>query len=304
MSDRQPLLIAHPLVHLRLVGMAVVWGAAWPAGRILAQTLSPVTGAAARFLLAGAMLAVWLLAMRGAPRLTVKRWLLVAAAAFAGVYAYALCFMIGLGLVPAGRASLVVTLNPAATMLMAWAIYGERLTLRVVAGIVLATAGALIALSHGNPVALLTGGFGWGEVVLLGCVLTWSVYSLLAKEILRSMDAMTFSTLTINLGAPFLAVTALAMDGPALLQPATWPWQAVAAVLFLAIGATVVGYAWYFGGVGTLGAGIASGYITLVPVFGVLSSALVLHEPIDASLLAGGIMAVAGLALMTMVPRP
>ena len=290
-------------MHLRLVGMAVMWGASWPAGRILAQALSPVTGAAARFLLAGALLVVWLFAFRGAPRLTVQNWLLVAAAALAGVYAYALCFMIGLWLVPAGRASLVVTLNPAATMLMAWVIYGERLTPRKGAGIVLATAGAIIALSHGNPVALLKGGFGWGEVVLLGCVVTWSIYSLLGKEILRFMDPMTFSTLTIAMGAPLLAVTALAIDGPTLIQPASWPWQAVVSLLFMAVGGTIVGYAWYFGGIGTLGAGVASGYITLVPVFGVLSSALVLHEPIDGSLLVGGAMAVAGLALMTVAAR-
>lgn len=302
MSNRKALL-SHPLVHLRLIGMAIVWGASWPAGRILAQSLNPVTGAAARFMLASMLLAVWLLVVRGWPQLTVKRWLLVAAAAIAGVYVYALCFMIGLALVPAGRASLVVTLNPAATMLMAWAIYGERLTMRIVAGIILATAGAVIALSHGNPFALLSGGFGWGEAVLLGCVLTWSIYSLLGKEILKSMDAMTFATLTTGMGAPLLVATALAVDGPALIQPHAWPWQALGAVMFLAVGSTVIGYAWYFDGIGTLGAGVASGYITLVPVFGVLSSALILHEPIDVSLLVGGALAVVGLALMTVASR-
>ena len=280
-----------------------MWGASWPAGRILAQSLSPVTGAAARFLLASALLVVWHVSVRGWPRLPAKYWGLVAAAALVGVYAYALCFMVGLGLVPAGRASLVVTLNPAATMLMAWLVYGERLTLRIGAGIVLATMGAVIALSHGQPMALLTGGFGWGEVVLLGCVLTWSVYSLLGKEILRAMDAMTLATLTTVMGAPLLAVTAVVVDGPAALNPAGWPWAALGAVVFLAVGATVVGYAWYFDGIRVLGAGAASGYITLVPVFGVLSSAVLLHEPIDGSLLVGGAMAVGGLALMTISGR-
>ncbi|MEQ1694446.1 MAG: DMT family transporter [Hyphomicrobiaceae bacterium] len=293
----------HALVHLRLVGMAVMWGASWPAGRILAQSLSPVTGAAARFILASALLVVWHIAVRGWPRLTARTWALVAVAALVGVYAYALCFMIGLGLVPAGRASLVVTLNPAATILMAWVVYGERLTLWKGAGIVLATAGAIIALSHGEPMTLLTGGFGWGEVVLLGCVVTWSIYSLLGKEILGAMDAMTLATLTTAMGAPLLAVTAMATDGPAALNPAGWAWSALGAVVFLAVGATVIGYGWYFNGIHSLGAGVASGYITLVPVFGVLSSALVLHEPIDGSLAVGGVMAVAGLALMTIVSQ-
>ena len=47
-----------------------------------------------------------------------------------------------------------------------------------------------------------------------------------------------------------------------------------------------------------LGAGAASGYITLVPVIGVIVSAWWLKEPIDNSMLIGGAMAIAGTAWM------
>ncbi|WP_373784085.1 DMT family transporter, partial [Delftia acidovorans] len=78
-------------------------------------------------------------------------------------------------------------------------------------------------------------------------------------------------------------------------------WGALA---FLAFGATALAYAWYFDGVKALGAGAAPGYITLVPVIGVALSALWLGESIDASIVLGGGMAVAGTALMNWGRRP
>ena len=50
------------LIHVKLLGMAVLWGASWPMGRILGQSLPPLTGGAVRFLLASVLLSGWLFA--------------------------------------------------------------------------------------------------------------------------------------------------------------------------------------------------------------------------------------------------
>jgi drug/metabolite transporter (DMT)-like permease len=65
----------------------------------------------------------------------------------------------------------------------------------------------------------------------------------------------------------------------------------------------VLAYAWYFDGVAALGAGGAAAYISLVPVFGVASSTLLLDEPLQASLLVGGALAVAGMVVMNRARR-
>ncbi|MDQ6588994.1 MAG: DMT family transporter, partial [Haemophilus parainfluenzae] len=69
-------------------------------------------------------------------------------------------------------------------------------------------------------------------------------------------------------------------------------------LLGLAFGATVLAYAWYFDGVKHLGAGNASAYIILVPILGILFSAVWLNEQVDSSLIIGGILAVSGLGIM------
>jgi drug/metabolite transporter (DMT)-like permease len=92
---------------------------------------------------------------------------------------------------------------------------------------------------------------------------------------------------------------AFIVDGPAGLaapvHASALVWLALA---FLTAGATVLAYAWYFEGVARLGAGGASAYISLVPVFGVGSSVLLLGEELGASLWMGSALAVGGVVVM------
>ena len=96
-----------------------------------------------------------------------------------------------------------------------------------------------------------------------------------------------------------LLAASLVVEGPqglaGVLHADATSWGAL---LFLAWGSTALAYAWYFDGVKVLGAGAASGYITLVPVIGVICSALWLGERIDTPMLVGGALAVAGTAVM------
>jgi drug/metabolite transporter (DMT)-like permease len=45
--------------HLGLIGMAALWGASWPWGRIVAQAMPPLAAASLRFWLAS-LLVLWL----------------------------------------------------------------------------------------------------------------------------------------------------------------------------------------------------------------------------------------------------
>jgi len=294
-------------VHLKLVGMAALWGASWPCGRVLAQALPPLAAATWRFAIALALLLAWMQVGGGFDRLrrlTRRQWAGLAVGGAVGVFGYAMFFMLGLGHVAAGRAALVVTTNPVVTTLIAAWWFGERLNWRIGAGMALAAAGALIVMTHGAPWTLFAGSVGKGETLLLGCVATWVAYTLIGRRLLAGIDALTTTTVTAGFGLAMLAAAALAFEGPAAmaapLAASTTAWVALA---FLAVGATVLAYAWYFEGVAALGAGAAAGYISLVPVFGVLFATLWLGEPVDASIAVGGVLAVAGMAVMNLARR-
>lgn len=288
--------------HARLVGMAVLWGASWPAGRVIAQAMPPLAAAALRFLLAVLVLLPWMYrsgAFAGLKHWPRQRWLGMVAAGAVGVFGYAAFFLIGLQHIPSGKAALVITLNPVVTLLLAAWLFQERINRVIGAGMLLAAAGAVTVITQGRPLALLDGGVGVGELLILGCVACWVGYTLIARWLLTGVDALSATTISSCIGAVMLLVASLAVEGTAGLQGAfrSGP-QAWGAMAFLVLGATVLAYAWYFDGVKALGAGAASGYITLVPVFGVVFSALLLGETIDRFMLLGGTMAVAGTAVM------
>lgn len=293
--------------HLRLLGMAVIWGASWPWGRVVAQSMPPLTGAALRFMLAGMALLVWLLSAQGtAPlrRLSGAQWLGLSAAAASGICAYAVFFMYGLQSVAAGRASVVVALNPVLTLLLAAWLFRERLNLGIVLGMLLAVSGALTAITQGHPLQLLNGGMGWGELLLLGCVVSWSAYTLLGRKVLKGIDALTATTVAAVLGSLMLLLAAAWIEGVAGWQQVfVAPLKAWVSIAALAFGATTLSYSWYFRGVQHLGVGVAAAYIVLVPIFGILSSALMLGEPLHASLAWGGLLAAGGMMWMNLARR-
>ena len=294
-------------VHLKLIGMAALWGGSWPCGRVLAQALPPLAAATWRFGIALVLLVGWMRASGGFERLrllTARQWCGLAAGGAVGVFGYAMFFMLGLSHVAAGRAALVVTTNPVATTLIAAWWFGERLNWRIGAGMALAAAGALIVLTHGAPWTLFAGSVGKGELLLLGCVATWVAYTLIGRRLLAGIDALTTTTVTAGFGLVMLFVAALAFEGQSgLASPLHAGATAWVALGFLAAGATVLAYAWYFEGVAALGAGAAAGYISLVPVFGVLFATLWLGEPVDASIAVGGALAVVGMAVMNLARR-
>ncbi|MFC3148544.1 DMT family transporter [Piscinibacterium candidicorallinum] len=298
--------VTRPLlgVHAKLLGMAVLWGASWPAGKVLAQSMPPLTAAAWRFAFAVLILLVWMLATRGWPRLSPRQWASLALAGAVGVFGYAVFFMLGLQLVPASRAALVVTTNPVFTTLLAVWLFREHFNGRIGLGMLMAVLGAATVLTRGAPWHLFAGALGLGEWLLLGCVATWTGYTLISRGLLKGIDTVTSTALGAVFGTALLIVTALLLDGrAALAAPLVWTPTVWISMAFLVVGATVLAYAWYFDGVAQLGAGTAASYISLVPVFGVSSSILLLGEPVDSSLLIGGALAVAGVVVMNRARR-
>lgn len=287
--------------HLRLVGMAGLWGASWSWGKVVTQTMAPLAAASLRFLFASVVLVLWMhraSALRGLRSLTRNQWLGLAAAALAGVFGYASFFMLSLQLVPAGKAAIVVTLNPGATLLLAAILFREHLNGAILVGMVLSAIGAYIAIGGGSQAASGLG-VGLGELLLLGCVACWVAYTLIGRLVLRGVDALTTTTVTTVIGALMLLLTSLIVEGlPAWQKLGQAPASAWGSLLALAFGATAIAYAWYFEGVKALGAGAASGYITLVPVFGVLFSSLWLGEATPANLFIGAALAISGMAIM------
>lgn len=288
-------------VHLQLIGMAVLWGASWPWGRVVAQSMPPLSASAVRFFLAFVSLLIWLYWANGfiyIKKLLPRQWFGLFLTALLGIFAYSIFFLLGLKYVPAGKGGIIVATNPVFTTIFAIFLFKEKWNRWVILGMLIAVSGSLTAMTKGQA-WLLFQALGIGEWLLIGALVCWVAYTLLARKVLSGIDSLSATTISAGFGCLMLWMAALSVESTNdwlhLLQAPALSWFAL---LGLAFGSTVLAYVWYFDGVKYLGAGNASAYIILVPICGVLFSACWLGESIEVSLLTGGTMAVSGLAMM------
>ena len=288
---------ARTVTYVKLIAAMAMWGGTWIAGRVIAQELSaPLAVAALRFVLSGLAVGAFMLLSEG--RLPFpesgRDWGLIWALGFFGIFLYGLCFFFGLQRIPAGRGALVVALNPAVIVMTAWLIGKERMTSRKAIGSLIALAGCLTVIGNGDPLALFQGTVGLGEWLIVGCVMSWTAYTFIGWQASGRFSPLATTFYASLSGAVLLGLAALVQGN---IDPAAWSWRVWSGMGFLAIFGTAIAYTWFTDAVHRLGAGHASIFINLVPVFAVLQAALLLDERLGLAVLAGGALVIAGVWL-------
>jgi len=288
--------------YLKLFAVAFFWGGTFVAGRLLAGHAHPVSASFFRFAVASIclLLAVCLLEGR-LPRLKPGQALAVIALGATGVFAYNLFFFNGLSLIEASRAALIIALNPVAITLTSALVYREPLPLSRIVGIPLSVTGALVVITRGHPLQIFSGGVGRGELLIFGCVLSWTLYSVIGKTAMRGLSPLAAVCWSSMAGTLLLLVPALSYGS--FSEALSFPWSVWASITYLGLFGTVIGFLWYFQGIQTIGPSRASVFINFVPVNGVLLATLLLGEPLNLSLLAGGLLVVCG-AYLANAPKP
>jgi drug/metabolite transporter (DMT)-like permease len=277
----------------------VCFGGTWPAGKVAAAHVDPAVVALLRFASAAALLWLWArLSGRRVRRPSRRDLPLLALLGFTVVFAYNLCFLYGLRHAPATDGSVLVPgLIPAMTTLLAWPVLGERPARRALIGLAIAFAGVVI-------VADPTGSVGSqrlvGDALFVGASLSWAAYTLSGREATRRFGSVSANVFATAVGSFLLLPVTLAGKGWTSLGSASaGAWAGIA---YLALAGTVLAFVLFYEGVRLLGASAASSFALLVPIFGVLSSVLVLGERLRPALALGGVIVLAGLWLVQTAP--
>jgi O-acetylserine/cysteine efflux transporter len=226
-------------------------------------------------------------------------WRFIAAYGFAiGVCQFGLLFL-GLKLgMPAGLSSLVIQVQVFFTIGLGLAFLGERLQRHHLVGAVIAGTGIVLLAAYkfasGATVTLI----GFALVIL--AAFAWAAGNVIAKRAAGTHDADMFGLVVWSSIVPPLPLAALSYafeGGPAA-------WQAVASagaltwgcVLFLAWGATLIGFAAWAGLMHRYPTALITPFSLLIPVSGLASAALLLDESLAPPQAAGVLLVFAGLA--------
>ncbi|MFJ2478674.1 DMT family transporter [Pseudomonas sp. NPDC087598] len=295
-------------VYLVLAVVTMIWGGTFVAGRFLAGGLSPVFAASLRFLLASAALLGFLWIMRiPLARPTLRQWLQLTLLGFCGIFFYNLCFFYGLQYINASRASLIVALNPAMIGLASWALFKERLGRVKVAGIAICILGAGLVIVSRNPQLLATTPDAWiGDLLILGCVFGWGVYSLFSRSLnqtLGSVQTVTYSILIGTLMLWTLAALRGEVSWTALTELGTPQWSSL---IYLGVFGSALAYIGYYEGIRKIGVTRSGVFIALNPLTAVIFGALLLGEQLTLAMCLGGVLILAGIYLCNkpLAPSP
>ncbi len=237
-------------------------------------------------------LAWW--ASRGKPPLTRKDWLGVLGLGFTGYYLASFLDFWGLQYVTAAFERLVLYLNPTMVLILGWVLYGKRITLRQAVAMAVSYSGVLLVFGHeftlqGSNVAL-------GAALVFGSAISYAIYMSYSGQMVARLGALRLAGLATSVAcvlciAQFLVLRPLAAAQVA--EPVIW------LSLLNATACTALPVLLVMMAIERIGSGLAAQTGMIGPMSTILMGVLILGEPLNAWIIAGTVLVMGGVFLVT-----
>jgi drug/metabolite transporter (DMT)-like permease len=290
------------LVGILLVNLATLtWATNMALGRLLRDDIGPLSISAARFLLASVLYFVLLQRRPAAERrldqgnsgsrLFGRQGLWLLAMGLCGVAAFAPTLYLGLRFTTTVNATLVNGLGPLITGLLAALLIREPMTRSQIVGAAVGLVGIIVLISGGSLRFWQTMELNIGDLIMVGAVTLWGLYSVLGRQVMRRRTALSATAFSTFLALPLLLLAAIweISVHPLALRP-----ELVLALIYIAIVPTVIGVVAWNEGVRRLGSSGAMVFYNTLPLYGALLGILVLGETVGLPYLLGGALIVGG----------
>jgi drug/metabolite transporter (DMT)-like permease len=265
-----------PKVLALLGALTLVWGTNWPLFKIALDELPVLTFRAIVLVTASVVLLAIMLARGESFAVPRGKWPALVAASAMNLFIWNIATSLAVLYIPSGHASVLAYTMPLWVALIGFAVFGQRLTGRLLAAILIG-ASAVVALMVPNfaSYAHAPAGLFWG----LFAGFCWAVGTFIVKRTgWQGMGlSLTFWQVVITL--PPILLGALVVDG----LPTHWPsTQALVATIYTGAVPMALGTAAWFALVKLLPAQVAGLSAIAIPIVAIVSGVLILDEPLSA----------------------
>ncbi len=208
-----------------------------------------------------------------------------------------LCSAYGISLMAAGRASIIAFTMPLWAAILGGILLGEHLTWRRWLGLALGMAGLAVLI---GPDLGVVGRTPWGAAFMLGAALSWALGTVLMKRFTWSLPIAALAGWQLLLGAIPVTLGAFIIgDWP---DPAALSREALIALAYVLIVPMIFCHWAWFKVVSLFPAVLAAIGTLAIPIVGVLSSGLILGEPIGAREILALALVCAALVIVLILP--
>ncbi|MBM7662027.1 drug/metabolite transporter (DMT)-like permease [Bacillus mesophilus] len=253
------------------------WGSAFIAGKFAVQSFEPSTVAFLRFLGAAVLLfpIMWMMEKKQI-KPTLKDYGLFAVLGLTGIALYNIFFFLASKHAPVIKSSIFIASNPVLIVILSGIFLKETISRNNIIGMIIALTGVTFIITDGHLLSLLTLGFEPIDFVLIGAVISWALYSVVGKIVLKKFSAVVSTTYAVAFGTIMLL--------PFALMETTWQdvqhasFDAWVAIIHMSVFVTVISFVMYYNGIKEVGAAKASIFINVMPLSAVIMATLFLGE--------------------------
>lgn len=276
----------------------VLWGSTYLGIDIAVERIPPALMCATRFTIAGIIMLAYCLVRGQSIRLTPRELLQLAIVGNLLLMGGNLTLSYAEQYIPSGLAALLVASIPLWFMVLDALLIGHhRVSGRGLAGLALGFAGTAVLLW---PKLSGSGELGHKQLIwsiaLLGGALSWAFGSVLSKKWHPGPSTFAATAWQVFLAGLGNLIFAL---GNHDLARATWTLRGIAAIAYLVVCGSLIGYTAYIYILTHAPMAKVSTYAYVNPVVAVFLGWLILHEKIDAYILAGSAIVIAAVAVVT-----
>lgn len=273
---------------------SVGWGFNWPVTKFLIGYLPPLTLRGTTGVLGALLLAILAAVWGQTLRVPRAYWGRLVLAAILNVGCWMVLMGFALVYLPASEATLVAYTMPVWAAALAWPILGERPNLLRVLALLMAFAGlAAILGAHGFAASLAKLP---GIIMALGGALGFALGAVLAKKFPLDLPPVATAAWQIGIGCLPVAIAGFLLENSNFAGLSSNGWLLL---VYSTVGQFCIAYVCWFAALARLPASVAAIGTMAVPVIGVVTSALTLHEPLGIGQIAALVFTLAGVALAT-----
>ncbi|WP_340621810.1 DMT family transporter [Xenorhabdus siamensis] len=285
--------------YIKLIIVSVIWGGTFIAGRFISSDTNSLLLATVRFILAAFVLIIIIaFSKKGFIRINKAQMANIAILGFFGIFVYNICFFYGLKYIDASRASLIVAINPAVIATVSYFLFREKMSAIRIIGISCCLFGAGIVIIGNNLSTLLnTKGNIIGDISILGCVISWVIYSIFGKKTVNEIGALHTVAYSVIAGTVMLTITALVTNDMTPLAFVSLSMNDLISLIYLGVIGSAIAYVLYYDGIGKIGATRAGVFIALNPLTAILGGVLFLQEKFTIPISIGGIFIITGIVM-------
>jgi drug/metabolite transporter (DMT)-like permease len=282
------------LAELGVLVIMVFWAGNFIVVKGAIGILPPVGFTFLRYVLASVTLLALLRWRTGTIRLPHGDIRAIALLGVIGFGCYQILWPVALQSIPAGDSALLIATTPVLTALMAAATRADQPNAAKLAGAFVSFLGVAMVIAAGQRLDLGASLIGDGLTIVAATC--WAIYTVFGARILRRHSPLVATTWAIVAGTLFIAPVGIAQLATADIHEVGLP--VVLAIVYSGTLAAGIANVVVFHGLKLLGPTRVTALQSLVPALAVVLAALFLGEAIRPAQVIGGIVILAGVALL------